>query len=128
MRILIVEDSADMRSSMSSLLEAQNHSVIQAVDGRDGWDKWMEFKGSIDAIVTDYEMPGWTGEEMTANIRKHQGVLPIVMHTGNPSFVEDVSLFDFILAKGTLTSDTIKDLIEDIQETIHARKNSSNSK
>jgi DNA-binding response OmpR family regulator len=59
-KILVVEDSADMRQLMHDLLEAQGHEVIEAKDGLEGVKNAMSVKP--DLIIMDLMMPNAAGD------------------------------------------------------------------
>ena len=67
-RILIVEDVDMNRDLLAQILE-EEYEVLEAVDGNDGYKKALEEKP--DLILMDNLMPGMTGNEATAALRKH---------------------------------------------------------
>ncbi len=79
--ILLVEDSAHMRSLIIRLLEVKGYTVDVAVDGQDGLEKAKELHPDI--IITDVMMPIMDGYQMTRAIRedKHLKQTPIIMLT-----------------------------------------------
>jgi len=68
--VLIVEDQSMVRGALSALLELQGEFKIvdQVGNGQDA----MQFllKHTVDIVLTDIEMPGMTGLELAAQIRK----------------------------------------------------------
>jgi two-component system chemotaxis sensor kinase CheA len=79
--ILLVEDSAPIRTQVQRILADAGYKVTAAVDGLDGFNQLQA--GSFDAIVSDVEMPNMTGLEMTKSIRDIAAYqnLPIVLVT-----------------------------------------------
>lgn len=66
-RILVVDDSAAVRQSVSYVLDQAGYEIVQAVDGADALTK---LDGSaFDLIVTDVNMPNMDGIELTAKVR-----------------------------------------------------------
>ena len=61
-KILIVDDEADMRETISIRLEISNFEVIEARDGEEGLEKAKKEKP--DLIVLDLMMPKITGFEV----------------------------------------------------------------
>ncbi len=51
-RILIVDDDANLRVGMSTILEDEGFEVAEAENGRDGIEKLG--RGVYDLIITDY--------------------------------------------------------------------------
>lgn len=67
-RILVVDDEADIRKILHLLLEKQGYRVIEAANGADAVDEAR--KGGIDLIVMDIMMPMLSGIDAAAEIRK----------------------------------------------------------
>ena len=59
MRILVLDDDAGLRRTVSLLLEDEGHVVQTAADGEEGLQKATEFRP--DMILTDVRMPGLDG-------------------------------------------------------------------
>jgi two-component system, chemotaxis family, sensor kinase CheA len=79
--ILLVEDSLVIRTQMTRILKAAGYTVIAANDGVEGWEKLKA--GQFDLVVSDVEMPRWSGLQLTNEIRKHSEYenLPVVLVT-----------------------------------------------
>jgi len=92
MTIMVVDDSAFIRSLIQDTLSSAGYNIIAAKDGGEAHDKLMEIANSaekegvkptdfIDAVVTDVEMPRMDGMHLVKRLREHAGytTLPIVM-------------------------------------------------
>lgn len=92
--ILLVEDSAIMRSKMKEALEAGGITVVEAENGQvaldivnDFFHQSKEADGSIfdyiDLIISDIEMPQLDGYTFTKTIKSHPElrVLPVLLHS-----------------------------------------------
>jgi putative two-component system response regulator len=66
--ILLAEDNAINREIMCSQLTAAGHRVAAAADGREALALYRA--GGYDAVLTDLEMPGLDGHQLTAEIRR----------------------------------------------------------
>jgi two-component system chemotaxis sensor kinase CheA len=79
--VLMVEDSITVRTQVKRILENAGYEVIAAVDGLDGYEK-LRTK-SVDAVVSDIQMPHLDGLELTARIRQHKEYtdLPVILVT-----------------------------------------------
>ena len=86
MRILIVEDERKMAAVLKRGLEAENHRVSLAFDGRTGLELASELE--LDVIVLDLMLPGIDGFEVAHRLRKSQNQTPILMLTARDA-VED---------------------------------------
>lgn len=80
-RILVVDDSITTRTMEKNILETNNYEVAVAVSGFDALDKLNA--GSFDLMVSDVEMPGMTGFELTKKVRQREDTrdLPIIIVT-----------------------------------------------
>jgi len=65
--VMVVEDSLVVRELQRNILEAAGYRVQTAVDGRDALSKLDEHP--VDCIVTDIEMPGMDGFDLTSEVR-----------------------------------------------------------
>ncbi len=80
LRILVVDDEAPVRDTLSAILMADGHEVAIAVDGSDGL---RQFGGSeFDLVITDKAMPGMNGDQMAAAIKHVAPHTPIILLTG----------------------------------------------
>lgn len=68
-RILVVDDQKTTQSVMVSLLEQQLYQV-RAVYGGEEALHLLKQGEAFDLVITDYNMPGMNGDELTARIRK----------------------------------------------------------
>lgn len=80
-KVLVVDDNLSFRELMTDLLEPVGYEVWTAQDGLAGLDAL--YNGPFDLILTDYQMPGMTGLEMAAFIRRSDAVTPIILITGD---------------------------------------------
>ncbi len=71
-RILIAEDEFLIAMSLAAALEAEDHNVRQAKDGRQAVEVLREF--TPDVVVTDYMMPRMDGAELIRTIRGTPGM------------------------------------------------------
>jgi len=85
MRILIVEDEADLRNGLAKLFREEGYAVDAAANGVDGLQKARDFE--YDAIVLDYMMPEMDGREVRRRLRTVKRT-PVMMLTARNS-VED---------------------------------------
>jgi two-component system chemotaxis sensor kinase CheA len=79
--VLLVEDSIATRTQEKRILETAGYQVITAVDGLDGLNKLRSH--TVDAVVSDVQMPNLDGLGLTAKIRQYQeySELPIILVT-----------------------------------------------
>lgn len=79
--IIVVEDSITSRTLLKNILESQGYLVKTAVDGLQGWE--LLKSGKFDIVITDVEMPGMDGFELTSKIRSDSEIyeLPVILVT-----------------------------------------------
>ncbi|HZI16542.1 MAG TPA: response regulator, partial [Myxococcus sp.] len=80
-RILVVDDSPLTRELISNLLEAVGYDTLMAADGAEALD--LLDVQQVDLTVTDLEMPGLDGLELTRRVKSHpvHSRLPVVILT-----------------------------------------------
>ena len=61
-RVLIVDDEADQRAGLASLVSSWGYTVETASDGQDALEKLASFSAHV--IVTDLNMPRMDGFEL----------------------------------------------------------------
>lgn len=80
-RILVVEDSVGVRELERVILEAAGYLVETAVDGLDGASRLRD--DPADLVLSDVEMPGMDGFDLTRTIRRTKGWenVPVIIMT-----------------------------------------------
>ena len=79
--ILLVDDDELVRESTADMLDRFGYDVVQASNGA-GALALLAGPGAIDALVTDYLMPGMTGRELAEQARRDRPDLPVLLITG----------------------------------------------
>ena len=77
--VLIIDDEAEIRESLQTLLEMEGFEVETAVSGEDGLGQMAE--RPFDLVLLDLTLPGRNGMEILAEIRSHDSRLPVIMIT-----------------------------------------------
>lgn len=80
LRILVVEDDADIRDLNTEVLIGQGYRVDRAADGAAAWDALNS--ESYDLMITDNNMPKVTGVDLLKKMRAARMALPVIMATG----------------------------------------------
>jgi two-component system chemotaxis sensor kinase CheA len=88
LRVLIADDSLTTRTLERYILEAAGYVVEVAGDGAEALAKLSE--RAFDVLVSDVEMPGLDGVELTARVRAepHLRDLPVILVTSLDSTVD----------------------------------------
>ncbi len=79
MKILIVEDEADVVSVLRRTLDEAGYEVSVAMDGISGYQ--MAKQNNFDLLILDIMMPGMNGLELCRRLRSEQFQAPILMLT-----------------------------------------------
>ena len=81
-RILIIEDDADINSLLKRILEKEGYEVAVAFSGTEG--RLLLSLQDFDLVLTDLMLPGISGEELLAEIRRtnHMPVIALSAKAG----------------------------------------------
>jgi len=88
MRILVIEDEPQLLNLISDQLTAAGFMVDQCSDGREGLYIASEYP--LDAAIVDIGLPGLSGLEIVATLRKQGSLLPILLLTAQSSWQDKV--------------------------------------
>jgi two-component system cell cycle sensor histidine kinase/response regulator CckA len=92
--ILLAEDEVTVRELHKMILEGAGYRVVEAVDGQDAIDKFMEHTADVDILVTDVVMPKIDGKSLYEEIRKSRPDMKVLFISG---YAKDV-----MVARGIL--------------------------
>src|SRR5215212_4983870 len=81
-RILVVDDTADVRKLLSRVLEAQGYDVLVACDGKAAIGACDQVHGEIDLLLTDIQMPGMNGIELAGSMIANYPKLRVLFISG----------------------------------------------
>ena len=80
-KILIVDDNANMRTTLADILEEKGYEVVESGDGKEALDKVNIEKPDI--VLLDTRMPSLDGYEVCKRIKKIEGLtVGVVIYTG----------------------------------------------
>ena len=81
--ILLVEDEAQVRKSIRSLLERRGYQVVAAANGIEALDLWLTHRRNVALLLTDLVMPGgMTGYELARQLQSGQSKLKTIYMSG----------------------------------------------
>jgi two-component system, OmpR family, response regulator len=92
MQILIVEDEKKMAAVLKKGLEAENHRVTLAYDGRTGLE--LAATSKFDVVVLDLMLPEIDGFEVARRLRNERNQTPILMLTARDAVPDIVKGLD----------------------------------
>jgi len=79
-RILVIDDDADVRGSLSKILTRAGYEVVVAADGAAGIE--LQHKAPADVIITDIFMPGLDGLQTIRQLKKEGSGVRIIAVSG----------------------------------------------
>ena len=82
--ILVVEDEAEVRGLISSVLQERGYRVLEAGDGRAGVQVTEEHAGPIDLLLTDVVMPLMKGPDLAARFTRRRPGAGVLFMSGYP--------------------------------------------
>src|SRR6202158_5391104 len=77
--VLIIDDEAEIRESLQTLLEMEGFEVETAISGEDGLSQMAERPFGL--VLLDLTLPGRNCMEIHAEIHSHDSRLPVIMIT-----------------------------------------------
>ncbi|MCC7461528.1 MAG: response regulator transcription factor [Gammaproteobacteria bacterium] len=88
MRILVVEDEAELRASLQRELSAAGHTVDVAADGEEGLYAALEFP--IDVAIVDLGLPRLPGLDLIRRLRQHGRTCGVLVLTARDRWQDKV--------------------------------------
>ncbi|UVF19402.1 response regulator [Microvirga terrae] len=80
-RILLVDDDAEVRTVTAAYLTEMGHRVVEAADGSSALDI-LKADNHLDLLIADFAMPGMTGTDLADQAREIRPNLGILLVTG----------------------------------------------
>jgi PAS domain S-box-containing protein len=80
--ILIAEDDKVVRNFTKDILKGHGYKIIEAVDGEDAVNKFIENKDTVQMLVLDVIMPKKDGREVFNDIKKIQPDIKAIFMSG----------------------------------------------
>jgi len=91
MKLLLVEDNADLARWVVNLMQAEHFMVDWAADGEQA-ETLLKAKG-YDAVLLDLRLPGINGKDVLTRLRRGRDNVPVLMLTANGSTDDKVACF-----------------------------------
>jgi CheY-like chemotaxis protein len=112
-RLLCVDDDSAFRQFYKNLLGSYGYEVTVAASAKQALKVFLSRK--VDAVLTDFEMPGMTGAELAARLKKMRPELPVLLVSGSTAMQHTPpSGVDATVAKGTASSK----LVDQIEQAL----------
>lgn len=83
-QILVVDDETVLRSLYADVLADAGYAVSQAASGEEALDRIREIP--FCAVVTDLNMPGMSGMDLTIKIKRYRQDIQVILLTSHADF------------------------------------------
>ncbi|MGY5338936.1 response regulator transcription factor [Levilactobacillus spicheri] len=91
--ILVVEDEEAVSTYLTSELQFEGYTVLNATDGQAALATYESHRGQLDLILLDWMLPELDGLEVLRRIRRHDD-LPVIMMTARDYVGDKVAGLD----------------------------------
>ena len=92
MRILLVEDEAQLSEALGNILEKNNYTVDRVFNGEDGLDYILS--DIYDLVILDIMLPKMNGLDVLKNARKEGISAPVILLTAKGEVLDKVAGLD----------------------------------
>ncbi len=93
MKLLLLEDEADLAIAIQKTLRSQHYVVDWVSDGKVAWDSLQ--KGELyQMAILDWMVPGLSGLEICQRLRKQENSIPVLMLTARDRMGDRVAGLD----------------------------------
>ena len=89
MRILVVEDESKIGAFLKRGLQAEGFTVTLTNDGEHGLARALA--DDVDLVILDLILPGLSGEQVLARLRRQRQSLPVIVLTAKDAISDRVS-------------------------------------
>jgi CheY-like chemotaxis protein len=117
-RVLVVDDEPYNLEFYGDCLALHGHTVVVASDGQSALEQHQ--REQPDLVITDLTMPGMSGWELAAELKRRDPVLPVIMLSGWGAQEEEAHSrgleIDLLLSKPI----AIEDLLASVQQALRA--------
>lgn len=91
--VLVVEDEEAVITYLTSELQFEGYTVLNATDGAAALTTYENHRGQLDLILLDWMLPGLDGLEVLRRIRRHDDI-PVMMMTARDYVGDKVAGLD----------------------------------
>ena len=123
MRILVIEDDAEVRGMICKVLNKEDYDVVEAENGNEAF-KLLNSEANIDLVITDIIMPEKEGIETILELNKDYPHIKILAISGGGkgSAQDYLSMAKGMGADVTLKKPFVKqELLEAVQELLERK-------
>ena len=128
-RVLVIDDTKNIRILLSTCLELRGYEVITADSGAEALNIINNTNEVIDLIFLDIRMPGISGTEVLKNIKDIRINCPVVIMTAFATVknaIECTKLGAVVYLQKPFSPDRINIVLDEIESKSIPNKNESN--
>jgi PAS domain S-box-containing protein len=119
--LLLAEDDGDVRRLTKELLVGYGYTVIEALDGDDALQKFIEHRESVQLLMLDVIMPKRNGRDVYNKVKKMEPGIKVLFTSGYPA---EIIRSKRILDEGLefITKPIVpRDLLERVRSVLDSR-------
>jgi CheY-like chemotaxis protein len=80
--VLMADDETDLLETGRKTLEALGYTVVMKKSSIEALDAFNEKPDAFNLVITDQTMPGMTGVQLTKELKRIRGDIPVILCTG----------------------------------------------
>ena len=100
-QVLVIDDQADIRDVLKTILEEGGHTVRLAAEGAEALR--LHDQSPADVVITDLHMPGMNGLETVRALRERSTAVKIIAMSGGDTYMADKNLESSVINGADLT-------------------------
>jgi len=117
--LLCVDDDPGIRQLYEAILGTYGYEVLVAEDGHQALNLFRSKAKEIDAVISDYEMPGMNGAQLAAELKRYDPDIPVIVISGSLPVLEQTPYFvDAAVPKGA----SVEKIVDHIEALLEARR------
>ena len=117
--LLCVDDDPGIRELYETMLGTYGYEVLVAEGGLQALNLFRSKKREIDAVISDYEMPGMNGAQLAAELKRYDPDIPVIVISGSLPVLEETPYFvDAAVPKGA----SVEKIVDHIEALLEARR------
>lgn len=121
MKILVVDDTKNIRTLITKCLQIDGHEVRQAKDGHEALELFD--KEDFELVFLDIKMPNFSGTEVLRQIRARGIITPVVIITAYATVknaVECVQMGAVAYLQKPFTAEKVRNVLAEIKDCYHS--------
>lgn len=83
--VLVVDDEPSILAVVSGLLGDDEYNILTADTGAQALQQSRDFKGEIDLLLSDFQMPGMSGVDLATSMTLERPRLKVLLMSGFPT-------------------------------------------